>query len=101
MAERNRLWAAVHTVKDQGTFVAFCRELIADRDEEVRKEKTSPSSPWGPGANGWENGTIEQFLDAAVRWAESSGFGERTGTSSPANPWQQFARFLHAGKFYE
>ena len=78
----------------------FVRALIADRENEVAKGAQSPSPRYGPGADGWENGTIEDFLDAASRWAESTNFGERQGLSD-ANPWRQFAGFLYCGKFYE
>jgi hypothetical protein len=86
-------------VSDWRTLLAFARALIADREEEVAKEKESPSSPYGPGANGWENGRIEDFLEAATRWAESTRFGETQGLSG--NPWRQFAAFLYCGKIYE
>ncbi len=53
---------------DDKTFIAFIAALAADREDEVAQEKISPSSPYGPGANGWENGTIEAFLGAAAAW---------------------------------
>ena len=59
-------------VQDQRSFLEFVKALIADREDEVAKERLSPSSPYGPGANGWENGTIEDFLEAATGWAEDS-----------------------------
>ena len=74
------MMAALKAVCDSNTFLAFVRELIADREDEVRKEKISPSSPYGPGANCWENGKIETFLEAAVSWAEDSDFGVRQGS---------------------
>jgi len=87
-------------VYDQRTLLEFVAALIADRDDEVAKEVRTPSSPYGAGANGWENGTIEAFLDAGRRWAESTNFGETQGLSG-ANPWRQFASFLCCGKIYE
>ena len=88
--------AAVH---DRRTLLEFVKALIADR-EEVAKEAVSPSLPYGPGANGWENGSVEAFLEAASAWAESTNFGETQGLS-PANPWRQFAAFLLCGKIYK
>jgi hypothetical protein len=87
-------------VTDRESFLAFVRALIADREDEVAKERLRPISPWGPGANGWENGTIEAYLEAALSWAEATGVGEAQGL--PAKPsWKAFAVFLYCGKIYE
>jgi hypothetical protein len=82
-------------VQDQATFLDFVEALVQDREEEVARERETPSSPYGPGAKGWENGTIEGFLFAALRWAEDSG-------ELPEEPsWKAFADFLYGGKIYE
>ncbi|HET8629293.1 MAG TPA: hypothetical protein VFL91_17870 [Thermomicrobiales bacterium] len=82
-------------VTDRQSFLAFDRALIADREDEVASEQAQPSSPYGPGANGWENGTIEQYMEAALAWAKDSG-------QLPEEPsWRAFATFLYAGKIYE
>ncbi len=70
---------------DTQSFLSFVRELIADRED---------------GANGWENASIENFLEAAVAWADDSDFGEQQNLPGN-NPWKQFANFLYAGKIYE
>jgi hypothetical protein len=83
-------------VNSKETFLEFVRALAADRAEEEKLEKKSPSSPYGPGALGWENGSIEAFLDAMQAWASDSG------DKVPEQPsWNTFARILLAGKFYE
>ncbi len=87
-------------VHDSCTLLEFVRALIADRKDELRKELIDPSSPHGRGANGWENGTIEAFLDAACSWAEASDFGRLQGLRD-SNPWCQFAVFLYCGKICE
>jgi len=94
--ELHELADAVH---DSRSFLEFVRALVADRQDEVAKECVSPSSPYGPGANGWENGTIEAFLESASAWAAATNFGEEQGLSG--NPWRQFAAFLYCGKIYE
>jgi hypothetical protein len=86
-------------VHDPRSLLEFVRALVADREDEVAKERVSPSPPYGPGANGWENGTIEAFLEAASAWAEATNFGEKQGLSG--NSWRQFAVFLYCGKIYE
>jgi len=89
------LGALLNQVVDRQSFLVFVKALAADRANEVVAERDSPSSPWGPGANGWENGTIESYLDAAVAWAVDS-------QRLPEEPsWRAFATFLYCGKIYE
>ena len=66
-------------VTDRESFFAFVQALIDDWQDEVLKERAHPSSPFGPGANGWENGTIDSYLDAALRWAMDSEMGTSQG----------------------
>jgi len=42
------MMAALKAVCDSSTFLEFVKELIADREDEIRKEKLNPSSPYGP-----------------------------------------------------
>jgi predicted Ser/Thr protein kinase len=94
-----QLTEKLEAVVDRESFLVFVKALIADREDEVKKEKVNPSSPWGASANGWENGTIERYLDAAVAWAEDSR-GQPLGL--PIEPsWKAFATFLYCGKIYE
>jgi predicted Ser/Thr protein kinase len=86
-------------VADEMSFLRFVKALMADKQDEVAKERVSPSSSYGPGANGWENDTIEDYLEAATAWAEDTGFGQNQGL--PNNPWRRFAEFLYCGKIYE
>ncbi len=87
-------------VTDQQTFLAFAKRLQVDRAHSAELERKNPASAYGPDAGGWENTTIESFLDAAIAWAEDSKFGVSQGLS-PSNPWKQFATFLYCGKVYE
>jgi len=87
-------------VVDEKTFLVFVKALIEDRIDEVEKEKIHPSSPYGPGCNGWENGSIEGYLEAAVAWAEDSKWGVKGGRPDQ-NFWKKIANFLYAGKSYE
>lgn len=88
------------TVDDEQSFIGFIEALGMDFAEERLLEETSPSSPYGPGALGWENGSIDTFLDAAAAWATASS---RSSPVSPSrsNVWQRCAAILLAGKFYE
>ena len=78
------------------TFLAFVNELRSDRMSEVGR----PIDAAGRGASGWENHTIEDFLEAALRWAEDSDFGARQDLKD-ASPWLLCATFLYCGKIYE
>ncbi|HEX8220489.1 MAG TPA: hypothetical protein VF914_14930 [Chloroflexia bacterium] len=94
------LYDLLEQVRDRGSFFVFVRALVEDWEDEVQKEKLSPSSPYGPGANGWENGTIGAYLEAALRWAETTQMGQTQGL--PREPsWKAFAHFLCCGKIYE
>lgn len=95
------LLEAAYAAQDWKTFLAFARQLLADREAAAKKESANPPGPYDLcGANGWQNLTIEDFLEAAIAWAESTEFGKAQGLS-PDNPWKQFAAFLYCGKIYE
>ncbi|WP_147448803.1 hypothetical protein [Corallococcus terminator] len=49
-----------------------------------------------PGPLGWQNFTIDSFLDASASWAEAS-----SDWDPRENPWRRCASILFAGKFYE
>jgi hypothetical protein len=94
------LFQAREAVHDEETFLQFLLALRDDREAAVAQEKVAPSSPFGPGAGGWENTTIERFLDTAVRWARDSVNGNPF-YKKPDNPWRRFADILYAAKIYE
>jgi hypothetical protein len=71
-----------------------------DFADERLLEETSPSSPYGPGALGWENGSIDTFLNAAAAGATASSRSSPV-SASRSNVWQRCAAILLAGKFYE
>lgn len=91
---------ALESVTDTKSFLAFVRLLAEDRSKSVAKEAEEPSNPYGPDANGWENTSIEQFLEAAASWGESTDMG-LTQKLAPENLWKRFAVFLYCGKIYE
>ena len=90
----------VDQVEDLASFLAFVRALIEDRVDEVEKQKAHPIETIVCGPSGWENHSIEEFLSAALRWAQDSDMGRRQGL--PEGPtWKAFAAFLYCGKIYE
>lgn len=88
------------TVNDEQSFLRFLQALAEDWEDERQKELANPSTPYGPGANGWENGTIGAFLKAGARWGNAS-VGELRFYEKPSNPWKRAAQILHMGKLYE
>ena len=100
MPQEEELLQALESVQDEESFLQFLLALRNDREESVAQEKVSPSSPYGPDAGGWENTTIEQYLDSAVRWSRDSVNGNPF-YRRPDNPWRRCADILYAAKGYE
>ena len=85
------------SVNDEASFVEFIRVMSADWEDEQEKERQNPSPPYSCGANGWENGTIGTFLEAAHQaWVDNAGNPYRS-----QNPWRTAAVILARGKHYE
>jgi hypothetical protein len=82
--EKSNLHEKLDQVESRDSFFDFVRALIQDR--------RNPA--------GWENDTIEGFLEAALAWAEDSGMGESQGLTED-QIWKMFAVFLYCGKIYE
>jgi len=91
--------AILDKVHDLSSFVSFIDALRKDWEDAERKEAVTPAglaSSW----NGWENGSIGAFLEAAVAWTEShSGSDERF--LADENPWRAAAEIIYSGKYYE
>ena len=66
-------------VVSRDDFLAYAKALQADLQA---------------GGQAWESGTIEQFLDSLIAWAEDSGLSEIPS-------WRGMAELLRAGAFYE
>ena len=90
----------IELVQDEESFIVFLSALASDKEQDRIEEEKQPSSPWGPSIRGWENGTIETFLDAAAAWGSSSKDGLPNMEKSE-NPWRRAADIIFAGKFYE
>lgn len=84
-------------VHDRDSFMQFVGWLRADREASEALEASDPDRfRWG-GANGWQNGSISTFLEAAAAGAESQkDWGNGTNPS-----WKDLAVFLYLGKIYE
>jgi hypothetical protein len=85
----------LETVNSKQSFLAFVDALRQDRIDELKKEEIKKSSPYGPRANGWENGTIESFLGAI------HSYGQDSDEIKEEPNWRMFALLLMAGKMYE
>ena len=93
-------FTALQAVVDEITFIAFVQTLAMDRSAAVAEEASAPSSPWASDSRGWENVTIEDFLQPASAWASESLNG-LVAYSPPHSPWRRCANILYAGKHYE
>lgn len=100
MSQEDDLYQALLSVHDEETFLQFLLALRDDREASVAQEQATPSSAYGPDAGGWENTTIERFLDTAVRWGRDSVNGNPF-YQRPDNPWRRCADILFAAKSYE
>lgn len=94
------LYELADAVDNEEGFLRFVAALAADWEAERKIEAETPSSPYGCGALGWENGSIGAFLESAHAWAAASANGTPF-YKVPANPWSRAAQILLAGKFYE
>lgn len=86
-------------VNDQKSFLDFAKVLLKDKIDDTIQEEKKTSSPFSSSSNGWENLTIEGYLEAAIAWADDSNFGKNQNIKD--NLWYQFATFLYCGKIYE
>jgi hypothetical protein len=84
-------------VQDEASFIAFVEALASDFARELKLEAETPSSPYGPGALGWENSRIDSMLEAAASYADST----RNPSAPDPNPWHRCAEILYMGKIYE
>ena len=90
----------IETVQDEASFLKFVKALRHDREQDVSAQEHKSIDDCGRGPIGWENHTIENFLEAAQAWAEDSDFGSSQGLAG-ASPWKKIAAFLYCGKIYE
>ncbi len=77
------------------SFLKFLKASEEDRKKSVALEAEKPSSPFGPDAGGWENTSIESFLESMRAWLTDS----QDKNVSPS--WELFAEAIMAGKTYE
>jgi hypothetical protein len=94
------LIAAAEVVADERAFIRLLQSMVLDRQDEQQKELARPSSPYSAGANGWENWSIEAFLEAAAAWAEATSRTTNLGGEA-SDAWCRAAMIIVAGAFYE
>lgn len=82
-------------VSSKESFLIFLQALLADKINESKKEKISSGPAYSSGHNGWENNTVEDFLDSVL------SFGKDSVAITETPNWRAFALLLYAGKFYE
>ena len=93
------LISAAEVVADERAFIQLLQMMALDREDE-QKELARSSSPHSAGTNGWENGSIEAFLEAAAAWAEATSRTTNLGAEA-SDAWRRAAMIVVAGAFYE
>ena len=92
---------ALSKVCDEVTFVAFVGVLAQDWEGDNSKSRKFDVSPYGPSINGWENGTIGAFLEAANAAGIDSLDETKGNELGVAAVWKRAALILARGKTYE
>lgn len=87
-------------VVDQPSFLSFIDALANDFAMDRNAEASNPSPAYGASALGWENVTVDAFLDAAHAWGTST-LGRHEFDRPGISPWRRCAEILYAGKVYE
>lgn len=87
------LETVLESVIDEQSFLRFLQALAEDWNDEQEQALTNPSSPYGAGANGWKNGTIVVYLDAAASWGKAS-VGGLDSAKSPTTHGGDLQRFF-------
>lgn len=85
-------------VNDRETFIIFVKALIQNRREADELEKQNPEKYRWSNVLGWENGSVDTFLDAALSCFEDGKWREEKPEEIT---WKKFAEFLYGGKIYE
>ena len=85
---------ALKRVRTKQDFIRFLEILLEHRRAAEQEARLAPPGGFEIGPGGWENWTIEEFLDAMYGYAVDSTLPE-----TPS--WQDFGRLLLAGKGYE
>ena len=90
---RNPSWYA-QRVDSPADFLTFLGVLREHRDAAVEEARNSPSQAFDVGPGGWENWTIEEFLEGMEAYAQDAQL--------PTQPaWRDVARLLLAARGYE
>lgn len=97
---KKELHEILEQVNDEKSFLEFANALLNDRIAEVNAQNKKETDDCGRGPLGWENHTIEDFLEAANSWAESTNLGA-TQDLGNTSPWKRCATYLYCGKIYE
>jgi hypothetical protein len=94
------LISVAEKVADERAFIRFLQLMAKDWEEGRQRELAMPRPPYSAGANGWENGSIGQFLEAAAAWAEATSPTAKL-ESEASDAWRRAAMIVVAGAFYE
>src|SRR5258706_13437717 len=95
------LYEMAEKVDSKESFLRFVEALAEDAAAAHAESDRTPDGKVNLSPSGWENGSIESFLDAMAAWATANSGITRKPIVSKHASWRAFAEILHAGKFYE
>ncbi|MEJ5219104.1 hypothetical protein WG622_12685 [Cognatishimia sp. D5M38] len=87
-------------VEDFPAFLAFLEAMRKDWANTFASAGLQNPNTYGADC-GWENTTIDSFLEAAVAGARDNRLGDPDGTHYGSNPWKLATEVLLLGKLYE
>jgi hypothetical protein len=85
---------ALKRVQTKQDFIQFLEALLEHRREADALARRAPPEGFDVGPGGWENWTVEEFLEAMHGYAVDSALPD-------APTWHDVGRLLLAGKGYE
>lgn len=79
-------------VKDEDSFIRFIEALGDDFASGRLLDKASPPVPYGPGCLGWENLSIDAFLESAAAWEAASNRVLQSDDPPDTDPAERYTR---------
>ena len=95
------LYEMAEKVDSKESFLLFLQALAEDAAIAEAAPDRTQDGKLHLSPNGWENGAIANFIGAMSAWASSNSGITGQPTVAEQASWREFARILHAGKFYE
>ncbi|MGB8932285.1 MAG: hypothetical protein WCC48_13665 [Anaeromyxobacteraceae bacterium] len=80
-------------VRDEDSLIHFMQVLAVDFAADREEAAKSPPHFTAQGPRGWENGTVDAFLESAAAWVEDSRASRSFDNSDLSRPFHAVATF--------